>query len=86
MTVDMAGELGRLKDRLLDRVPNAQGVGCILCAHILTDLAKHGTLTNKFPEPCFDGKPHFPVEGKLKHLWVEGFWTEGLKQIFMVKA
>ncbi len=83
---DVASELGRLKDRLLDRVPNAEGVGCELCAWILTDLARHGTLTGKVPDPCYDSKPVFPVEGKLRHIWIEGFWTEGLKQIFVVKT
>lgn len=84
--LDVVGEIARLKDRLLDRVPNAQGVGCNLCGWILTDLAKHGTLTGKVPEQTYDAKATFPIEGKLLHIYIEGFWTEGLKKAFTVKS
>lgn len=66
-------QLEVLKEKLRARCPNAQDVGCHLCRWILEDLEKNGTLTNKHPEPCVDGKPHFPVEGKVKHLILEGF-------------
>jgi hypothetical protein len=78
--------LSALKEKLRGRVPNADDVGCILCRHILDDLEKHGTLTNKVPQPCFDGKPHFPVEGKAKHLYLEGFWTKEVAELLSVKA
>jgi hypothetical protein len=84
--VDAADEISRLKDRLLGRAPNSQGVGCNLCGWILTDLAKHGALTSKVPEPTFDGKATFPIEGKLRHIYLEGFWTKGLKELFSVKS
>lgn len=83
--MDRETELNALKARLQARIPNSAGVGCILCRHILVDLEKNGTLTNKYPEPSFDGKPHFPVEGKAKHLYLEGFWTNELKEVFTVK-
>lgn len=82
--MDREKELSVLKARLQTRIPNSEGVGCILCSHIAVDLTKNGTLTNKYPEPSFDGKPHFPVEGKMRHLWLEGFWTNELKEIFTV--
>lgn len=77
----MAVDLGFLKSCLASRVPDAQDVGCILCKFILDDLEKNGRLTNKHPEPCFDGTPVFPVTGKLKHLQIEGLWTDNLKAI-----
>lgn len=84
--MDREKELGALKKQLTARVPNAEGVGCVLCSHILVDLVKYGTLTNKIPEPSFDGKPHFPVEGKAQHLYLEGFWTNELKEVFTGKS
>lgn len=80
--MDREKELSALKVRLQARVPNAAGVGCILCGHILADLEKNNALTNKIPEPSFDGKPHFPVEGKAQHLYLEGFWTNELQEVF----
>lgn len=84
--MDIAQQLSILKDKLLDRVPNADGVGCFLCRLILGDLAKNGSLTQGFPEICSDGKPNFPVEGKVAHLKLEGFWTEDLKALLPIKA
>lgn len=71
--MDTAAEIAVLKDKLLGRVPRGDGVGCILCLWILEDLVKNGTLTKGHPRVCFDGKPVFPVEGKLAHLVIEGF-------------
>ena len=82
--MDREKELGDLKVKLQTRIPNSEGVGCVLCRHIAVDLDKNNTLTNKYPEPSFDGKPHFPVEGKAMHLYLEGFWTNELKEIFTV--
>lgn len=79
-------QLNVLKDQLLDRVPNAEGVGCFVCKWILGDLAKNGSLTAGYPEICTDGKPLFPAEGKAAHLKLEGFWTEPLKALLPVKA
>jgi hypothetical protein len=83
--MDREKELNSLKAKLQLRVPNAEGVGCVLCRHILADLEKFGALTNKIPEPSFDGKPHFPVEGKAQHLYLEGFWTNELKSLIQEK-
>lgn len=83
--MDREKELSELKVKLQARVPNSAGVGCILCSHILVDLEKNGTLTGKHPEPSFDGKPHFPVEGKAQHLYLEGFWSDGVKSLILEK-
>jgi hypothetical protein len=77
--------LSVLKDRLLDRVPNADGVGCFLCKHILGNLAKNQMLTAGFPEVFADGKPLFPLEGKVLHLMIEGFWNDDLKPFVQAK-
>lgn len=84
--MDREKELSALKEKLSARIPNSEGVGCILCSHILIDLKKNGTLTGKYPEPSFDGKPHFPADGKAQHLYLEGFWTNELKEVFTGKS
>lgn len=71
--MDTSEQLEVLKVKLRGRAPTAEGVGCFLCKWILGDLEKNGTLTNGYPEVCADGKPLFPLEGKLKHLALEGF-------------
>lgn len=81
----MTERISLLKDQLLGRVPNSEGVGCILCDHLLRDLVKHGMFTDKHPEPTYDHKPTFPLEGKAMHLWVEGFWDDALKPLFASK-
>jgi hypothetical protein len=71
--MDTAAEIGILKEKLRLRVPNSADVGCFLCKWILEDLEKNGTLTKGYPEICADGKPLFPIEGKVEHLVLEGF-------------
>lgn len=81
----MSEVLSALRDKLLDRVPNADGVGCFLCRWILGDLAKNGMMTAGYPEICVDGKPQFPLEGKVLHLMLEKFWNDELKPFVQVK-
>ncbi len=71
--MDTAAEIEILKTKLRARVPDARGIGCFACAWILGDLEKHGTLTKNYPDTSFDGKPTFPMEGKMEHLVLEGF-------------
>lgn len=71
--MERAEQIELLKSKLRARAPNADGPGCFLCGWILGDLEKNGTLTKGYPEICTDGKPQFPIEGKLAHLVVEGF-------------
>ena len=74
--MDAVAEIETLKEKLRARVPVDEGPGCFLCKWILGDLEKNGTLTNGYPEICSDGKPMFPVEGKKKHLVLEGFLSK----------
>ena len=50
---------------------------CFLCKWILEDLEKNKELT-KYPVSSMDGSSQFPVEGKVKHLILEGFWRDDL--------
>lgn len=50
---------------------------CFLCKWILEDLEKNQALT-KYPTAAADGSSQFPVDGKVKHLFLEGLWTPGL--------
>lgn len=62
-------DLGPLKDALLGRVPNADGVGCVLCKMILQDVARNSRLTGAIFD--FHEKPEFSPEGMVKHLLLE---------------
>jgi len=61
-----------LKDELAARKEK-----CFLCKWILEDLEKNQVLT-KYPTSALDGGSQFPVEGKVKHLVLEGFWRDDL--------
>lgn len=50
---------------------------CFLCKWILEDLEQNKVLT-KYPVSAMDGSSQFPVEGKVKHLILEGFWRDDL--------
>jgi len=50
---------------------------CFLCNWIFRDLEKNEVLT-KYPISVVDGSSQFPVEGKVKHLFLEGLWMPDL--------
>lgn len=62
--------LDAIIERLKKRAPNAEGVGCVLCKHILGDLLDDGELTGSLRDA--HGQPTFPRSGELAHLRLEG--------------
>ncbi len=65
--------LKQITDRLRKRVPNADGIGCILCKWILGDLLDNGKLSGTFPDA--HKQSMFPRSGELAHLQLEGIIT-----------
>ncbi len=65
--------LKQITDRLRKRVPDGDGVGCILCKWILDDLLADGRLSGAMPDA--HKTPTFPRSGELAHLQLEGIIT-----------
>jgi hypothetical protein len=54
------------------RIPDAKGVGCVLCKLIYEDLEQNPKLTG-YPNDA-NGAPIFPRAGKIEHLKLEGLY------------
>ncbi len=67
--------LKHIIDRLRKRVPDGEGVGCILCKWILDDLLDDGKLSGAIPDA--HNQPVFPRSGELAHLQLEGIPFQG---------
>ncbi len=65
--------LTQITDRLRKRVPDGEGVGCILCKWILEDLLDDGKLSGTLMDA--HNQPTFPRSGELAHLQLEGIIT-----------
>lgn len=59
----------RIIDLLRKRMPNVDGLGCLLCRMIVEDYDEHGTLTD-WPLDVND-KGLFPASGKRLHIELE---------------
>ncbi len=62
--------LKQITDRLRQRAPDGEGVGCILCKWILEDLLANGKLSGAILDA--HKQPMFPPSGELAHLQLEG--------------
>lgn len=64
-----ANDRTRIIDALRPRATDEQGVGCFLCAWIISDFERNGKLTD-FPYDLND-KGIFPYLGKVAHIRLE---------------